>query len=369
EFYQAKANDYIKLLNKNKDRERSTIGKTLGLTRDEEFKLLGKRTDFNQVTHYRYQQSFKGIPVWGMQTNVGIGPDNNVVRLHGTIILDTPRDIAGIPASLDPQGALKRMKELHKKKDKGAQWHFRNEEYGTYIYIDKKGKAHLCYVVSFFADTEKGNPSQFIHFIDVKTGKALHSFDMLNYAQGTGPGGNLKTGYYYYGIDYPGFCVTEAAGICTMDCPEVRTIDLNHGTTGTTPYSYTCYENTHEEINGAYCPMNDAQFFGQVTYDMYNDWYGVPPVPFQLTIKCHYNTNYEAAFWDGTNVILGDGYTTFYPLGSLDVISHEFSHGFTQNNSDLIYSSQSGGINESFSDSAGEAAEYYLRGACDYMCG
>nr|NIM13571.1 peptidase [Candidatus Aminicenantes bacterium]NIM80230.1 peptidase [Candidatus Aminicenantes bacterium]NIN19579.1 peptidase [Candidatus Aminicenantes bacterium]NIN43464.1 peptidase [Candidatus Aminicenantes bacterium]NIN86209.1 peptidase [Candidatus Aminicenantes bacterium] len=369
EFYQAKANDYIKLLNKNKDKERSAIGKTLGLTQDEEFKLLGKRTDFNRVTHYRYQQSFKGIPVWGMQTNVGIGPGNNVVRLHGTIILDTPRDIAGIPASLDPHGALKRMKELHKKKDKGAQWHFRNEEYGTYIYIDKKGKAHLCYVVSFFADTEKGNPSQFIYFIDVKTGKVLHSFDMLNYAAGTGPGGNLKTGYYYYGIDYPGFCVTEAAGTCTMDCPDVRTIDLDHGTSGTTPYSYTCYENTHEEINGAYCPLNDAQFFGQVTYDMYNNWYGVPPVPFQLTIKCHYSINFEGAWWDGSSVVFGDGNTVFYPLGSLDVISHEASHGFTQNNSDLIYSGQSGGINDSFSDIAGEAAEYYLRDSCDYMCG
>jgi PKD repeat protein len=58
-------------------------------------------------------------------------------------------------------------------------------------------------------------------------------------------------------------------------------------------------------------------------------------------------------------------------LVSLDVSAHEVSHGFTEFNSGLIYSSQSGGMNEAFSDMAGEAAEHYSRQpvGCDYMCG
>ena len=64
---------------------------------------------------------------------------------------------------------------------------------------------------------------------------------------------------------------------------------------------------------------------------------------------------------------IGDGYLTFYPLTGLDVVSHEISHGFTEYNSNLIYSGQSGGINESFSDMAGEASKYYVRGSNDYM--
>ncbi|NIM11611.1 MAG: hypothetical protein GTO45_05910, partial [Candidatus Aminicenantes bacterium] len=96
--------------------------------------MLRKIKDFNGITHYRYQQSFNGIPVWGMHTNVGIDPANNVVRLTGTMVLGTPRDIGGIPSSLDPLGALKQMENLHKAKDSAAQWNFRNEEYGTYIY-------------------------------------------------------------------------------------------------------------------------------------------------------------------------------------------------------------------------------------------
>jgi PKD repeat protein len=176
-------------------------------------------------------------------------------------------------------------------------------------------------------------------------------------------------GYYYYGTDYTPFGVAVAGSTCTMDWDDCRTVDLNHGTSGSTPFSYTCYENLHKEINGAYCPLNDAQFFGQQIYNMYMAWYGVPVLPFQLMMRCHYSTNYENAFWDGSSMTFGDGYTTFYPLVSLDVSAHEVAHGFTENHSGLIYSSQSGGINESYSDMAGEAAKYYMRGTNDFMCG
>src|SRR3546814_12198879 len=66
----------------------------------------------------------------------------------------------------------------------------------------------------------------------------------------------------------------------------------------------------------------------------------------------------------------GDGARTFYPLVSLDVSSHEVSHGYTEQNSGLNYSGQSGGINEAFSDMAGEAAEYYFNGGSnDFLVG
>lgn len=64
----------------------------------------------------------------------------------------------------------------------------------------------------------------------------------------------------------------------------------------------------------------------------------------------------ENAFWDGATITFGDGGSKFYPLTFLDVVSHEIAHGFTEQNSHLIYADQSGGINESFSDMAGIAA-------------
>jgi PKD repeat protein len=361
----ANARGFIGKLNQNG----ADLVSALGLDPEDGFQLLRQVTDANGQTHYRYQQTYKGFPVWGMQTIVSKGRSNIVLKLHGNFVLGSRGDIGGIPASLDPAGALRQMQELHKANDPSAVWHFKNETYGTYAYFHKKSqKARLCYVVSFFADNEKGNPSRPVFFINPRNGKVIHSFDSLNY-QGVGPGGNLKVGYYYYGIDFDPFCVAENGSTCTMDCPDVKTVDLNHGTSGDTPFSFTCYENTYKEINGAYCPLNDAHFFGQVIYDMYQDWYGVAVLPFQLSMKVHYGTNHENAYWTGDSMLFGDGYTTFYPLVSLDVAAHEVSHGFTDFNSDLIYSGQSGGINESFSDQAGEAAEVYMRGITDYRCG
>jgi len=363
EITTANANGYIGQLNHG-----MAMGKAFGLTAGGGYQLLRQHTDLNGVTHYRYQQTFKGIPFWGIQTIISKDRDNRVIGLNGNIIQGAAREIGVIPAKLDAEGALNRMKTLQSEQNIGAEWYFNNEKAGTYIYLHN-GNARLCYVVSFFVDAECGNPSRPFFFIDARSGKVLNSFDGLTYAVGVGPGGNLKIGYYYYGTDYPGFCVSQNGNTCTMDCTNVRTVDLKHRTNGSTSYSYTCFENTHEEINGGYCPLNDAQYFGQVVFDMYMDWYGVSVLPFQLTMKCHYRRKYENAFWDGSSMTFGDGATTFYPLVALDVSAHEVSHGFTEFNSNLNYSSQSGGINESFSDMAGEAAKYYMRGSNDFMCG
>jgi Zn-dependent metalloprotease len=301
-----------------------------------------------------------------MQTVVSKGRSNQVLRLHGNMIQGSPGDIAGIPASLDPLGALKKMKNRHKEKNASETWHFTDENYGTYIYFTN-GKAHLCYVVSFLADTEYGNPTEPVFFIDVKSGKVIYRFNGLKSAVGTGPGGNLKTGYYHYGTDYPGFGVTESGTNCIMESSDVRTVDLNHGTSGNTTFSYPCYENTHKEINGAYCPLNDAQYFGQVVYDLYKNWYGISPLPFKLTLKCHYGVNHENAYWLDNSMVFGDGADFFHPCVSLDVVSHEICHGFIIFNSDLTLDRKSGGINEAFCDMAGEAAKYYMKGTNDFM--
>lgn len=49
-----------------------------------------------------------------------------------------------------------------------------------------------------------------------------------------------------------------------------------------------------------------------------------------------------------------------HPLTSIDVMGHEVSHAVTERYSKLIYAGQSGGINESFSDIAGETAKYFM---------
>lgn len=58
----------------------------------------------------------------------------------------------------------------------------------------------------------------------------------------------------------------------------------------------------------------------------------------------------------------GDG-TTFSPLVSVDVVAHEWTHGVTQFTAGLIYSGQSGALNESMSDVFGNMTERFAKGA------
>jgi pseudolysin len=117
-----------------------------------------------------------------------------------------------------------------------------------------------------------------------------------------------------------------------------------------------------DAVNGAYSPSNDALYAGAVIKDMYQSWYGIPVLtqngePMMLNMRVH--EDMENAYWDGSQMTFGDGGSMLYPLVSLGVGAHEVSHGFTEQHSGLIYFGQSGGLNESFSDMAAQAAEFY----------
>lgn len=71
-----------------------------------------------------------------------------------------------------------------------------------------------------------------------------------------------------------------------------------------------------------------------------------------LILNVHFGASYMNAFWDGDEMTFGDGdgaiFTSF--ARSLDVVAHELAHGVTQFTANLDYYSQSGALNEHFSD-------------------
>jgi Zn-dependent metalloprotease len=79
-------------------------------------------------------------------------------------------------------------------------------------------------------------------------------------------------------------------------------------------------------------------------------------------IAAHVNTAYDNAYYSDTCrcMFIGDG-NSFNSLGSIDVIGHEMGHGITAATSNLTYSGESGGLNESASDINGEVVEAYAR--------
>lgn len=81
----------------------AAMGPVFGLSADDGYKLIRQRTDFNGVTHYRYQQTVKEIPFWGIQTIVSKGHNNKVVRLNGNIVQGAPKRSAPFPPNWMPR--------------------------------------------------------------------------------------------------------------------------------------------------------------------------------------------------------------------------------------------------------------------------
>jgi hypothetical protein len=71
-----------------------------------------------------------------------------------------------------------------------------------------------------------------------------------------------------------------------------------------------------------------------------------------VIVTVHYSQNYDNAFWDGEQLVFGDGDGEVFERFTkpADVLAHEFSHGVVQHTSAFTYSGQSGALNESVAD-------------------
>jgi hypothetical protein len=72
--------------------------------------------------------------------------------------------------------------------------------------------------------------------------------------------------------------------------------------------------------------------------------------PVSLTV--HYGSRYNNAFWDGTQLVFGDGDGKVFERFTkpVDVLAHEFSHAVVEHTAGLVYQGQSGALNESVAD-------------------
>ena len=117
---------------------------------------------------------------------------------------------------------------------------------------------------------------------------------------------------------------------------------------------------TDESVNRGY------DGFG-IIRDFYRDVFGRNSIDdrgMRLHGYVHRGVRYNNAFWDGQEMVFGDGdglvFTDF--TGSLDVIGHELAHGVTEYTAALEYHGQSGALNESMSDAFGSMIkQWHLR--------
>jgi len=113
--------------------------------------------------------------------------------------------------------------------------------------------------------------------------------------------------------------------------------------------------------------VNEAYDGAGATYDLFKEVFGRNSIDnrgMQLDSTVHYAENYDNAFWDGRQMVYGDGDGKIFErfTKAVDVITHELSHGVTQYEANLIYQEQSGALNESFSDVFGSLVKQRLLG-------
>lgn len=199
-----------------------------------------------------------------------------------------------------------------------------------------------------------------------------------------GLGGNIKTGQYVYDnrklpLHLPALTLFRNPDdkICYLKNFHVIVKNINAGQNDSVvkfpcenvDSDYQLYWDANlEALNDAYSPANDALAAGEVVYNMYRDWYNTFPLvdeqgqAMPIILRLH-DWGGTIAYWDGKVVTFGDGdAVNYFPFVSLDIAAHEISHGFTEQHSHLSYDGEAGGLNESFSDMASKAAEYYAHG-------
>ena len=134
------------------------------------------------------------------------------------------------------------------------------------------------------------------------------------------------------------------------DC-ESGSTDCSGTGTSSLPGTLVCTEadpascSSETDAQGAYAYLGDTQDF----YATHPGRNRIDGAGMRLVASVHYGLGYQNAFWNGSQMVFGDGFPT-----ADDVVGHELTHGVTERESELIYFGQSGAINESFSDVWGE---------------
>lgn len=327
--------------------------------------------DADGTEHVRYQRNYQGLPVIGgdfvLQSRNG-----KVGKVSQTLKTNARPGLAG---RITAEQAIV---------EAGARFGstFIGAPSSRKVVYALNANPVLAYEVVFNGVKADQTPTEMHYFVDAANGKILNQWDQIHTAR-PGPGGSSCAG-------------TAATG--TGASLMVGSVVLN-----TTKCSATVYEMRDPTRGGGYVTnmAMKTSGMGTVFSDSDNAWgngltsnaqtvaadahFGIAKTwdYFKLVhgrngiandgkgafSRVHYGRNYANAFWSDSCFCMtfgdGDNGASIYPLVSIDVAGHEMSHGVTSRTANLVYSNESGGLNEATSDIFGAMVEYYANTAAD----
>ncbi|RJQ48024.1 MAG: hypothetical protein C4534_00090 [Gaiellales bacterium] len=274
-----------------------------GIDPKAELVAASAETDPLGMTHVRLDQIHQGVPVYGADLAVHFTAAGAIAAANG-------RFVPGIDVSVDPvvdenTAATAALEAFGLEEDAAAV-----ESVELVILAPAGADEELAWKVVLAAADP---PLRQVVFVAAADGRILGSYDDMQDLK------DRKTYTANNGTSLPGTLLISEGGSSGDAVAQAA-----HNNIGAT-YDY---------------------YFNSFGRDSYNNAGAV------LKSTVHYGSNYNNAFWNGSQMTYGDGDGyVFAPLGnSLDVVAHELTHGVIQHSAGLIYSYQSGALNESYAD-------------------
>jgi Zn-dependent metalloprotease/glucose/arabinose dehydrogenase len=307
--------------------------------------ISGKQTDQRQVT--RFRQLHEGIPVMAGELIVNAAP-GGLLSINGEIAPDLEVEV--VPTIAAEAARQTAVQALAKWLDVSPE-SFEATEPELWIYDPRLLKpdglpAALVWRIDVTAPA-LGGPLRELVLVDAQRGSIRLHFNQID-TQWSPNAGNASSAPIQLQRAQP-----RQAGIPALTPLSVSTYDMEGSSVEANLPGPTllCTQATLDCTGGADVDADEAHHYAIQTHDYYLTQHGrdsLDNAGLQIISSVNFDTGYQNAFWNGQQLVYGDGMT------SDDVVGHELTHGVTQFESNLLYWYQSGAINESFSDVWGE---------------
>ncbi|MGY3679609.1 M4 family metallopeptidase [Streptomyces sp. TE33382] len=337
---------------------RAATAKELGLGSQEKLVVRDVVQDQDGTTHTRYERTLAGLPVLGgdlvvQQTKAGKTEGITKASRATTAQLKA----VGLSADVAPAAAEKQA--LGAAKAEGSKQTEASKAPRKVVWL-AGGTPQLAYETVVGGLQHDGTPNELHVVTDASTGAKLYEWQGVE----NGTGNTQYSGQVTLGTA-PSYTLTDTTRGNT------KTYNLNHGSSGTG----TLFSGS-DDIWGDGTPQNvetagaDAHYGAAETWDYYKNVHGRTGIRGDgvgAYSRVHYGNNYVNAFWQDSCFCMtyGDGSGNAAPLTSLDVAAHEMTHGVTAATANLVYSGESGGLNEATSDIFAAGVEFYSNTAQD----
>jgi Zn-dependent metalloprotease len=328
----------------------------LSAPRDQLRALRVKKDDLG-MTHVRFAQVLQGIPVMGAEMMVHFAPDGAVVTVDSTYVANLPT--VPVSPSLSAAQAVAAASS-HFRAGRAGPGERSETEVGAPVLMiraraagaGRPAEATLAYRFEV-RDDRLDSMARVQYTVDARSGAILEAYDDLETVTATGKGvlGDAKAfqvtpqGSGYVMLD----TTRTPAGIRTYTAANSQALPGN-------PVLASVLDNAWDTgVVAAPGSAVDAHAHAGLVYDFYRTALGRSGIDGSsgaIVSTVHYGTRFNNAFWNGRQMVYGDGDNVVYRglAGGADVVAHELTHGVTQSESALEYQNQPGALNEALSD-------------------